>query len=203
MSHLMTAYAEVAAAYGNVDPNDELAVQRFYEVTFQEYGHEKQQNIVDEIFIKSTGVAGSATPSLPPTEPISLRHSEGEAIQRTTILSAMMGNLKITEDAHSVTAEDTISEFLGTMRVVRTDRYPREEHGKLSPQDLKILGYLSLGKTHSDIAQIMNVSEGVLLAYVHTIFQKLCDRQTLAALLQCDVKTSPLKSEVKETPHKT
>ncbi len=203
MSHLMNAYAEVAAAYGNVDPNDEFAVQRFFEVTFQAYDQETQQKIVDEIFTKSTGIDGSTTPSHSPTEQKFLRHSEKEAIENSKILAVFMGMRETTEDENPVTAANALSHNFRRTRIITTERYPREEPDELSPLEMKILRSIALGEADEDIARSLDVSEGAVKICIHNIILKLCDRQTLAALLQGDVKTSPLKHEMKETRHKT
>lgn len=56
MSSLMNAYATIAQTYGNVDPSDEAAVQRFFEETLPTFSPTKQQEIVDELFFKTTGL---------------------------------------------------------------------------------------------------------------------------------------------------
>jgi DNA-binding CsgD family transcriptional regulator len=52
----MNAYATIAQIYGKVDPKDEVAVQQFFEETFPTLSPEKQQEIVDELFFKTTGL---------------------------------------------------------------------------------------------------------------------------------------------------
>ncbi len=52
----MNAYATIAQIYGKVDPKDETAVQQFFEEKFPTLSPEKQQEIVDELFFKTTGL---------------------------------------------------------------------------------------------------------------------------------------------------
>ncbi|NOS81691.1 MAG: hypothetical protein HOP32_08945 [Nitrospira sp.] len=59
MSSLMNAYAEIAATYGKVNPKDPQAVQRFFEITLPKYSPKKQQQVVDDLFTKTTGIDGS------------------------------------------------------------------------------------------------------------------------------------------------
>lgn len=59
MSSLMDAYAKIAATYGKVNPKDPQAVQKFFEITLPKYSPKKQQQVVDELFTKTTGIDGS------------------------------------------------------------------------------------------------------------------------------------------------
>jgi hypothetical protein len=59
MSSLMNAYAKIAATYGKVNPKDPQAVQKFFEVTLPKYSPKKQQQVVDDLFTKTTGIDGS------------------------------------------------------------------------------------------------------------------------------------------------
>lgn len=59
MSSLMNAYAKIAATYGKVNPKDPQAVQKFFEVTLPTYSPKKQQQVVDDLFTKTTGIDGS------------------------------------------------------------------------------------------------------------------------------------------------
>ena len=53
VSGLMALYAQVAAKWGKVDPNDKTAVQHFFENVLPTFKPSTQQAIVDELFFRS------------------------------------------------------------------------------------------------------------------------------------------------------
>lgn len=53
VSGLMALYAQVAAKWGKVDPNDKTAVQHFFENVLPTFKPSTQQTIVDELFYGS------------------------------------------------------------------------------------------------------------------------------------------------------
>lgn len=59
-SGLMEVYAQVAAHWGQVDPNDDVGVQRFFEQVFPTLSAQLQQEVVDDVFARSL--------NLPPRE---------------------------------------------------------------------------------------------------------------------------------------
>jgi hypothetical protein len=52
---IMQVFAEAAARWGSVDPNDERAVQDFFEKVVPAMSKKVQQRIFDEVFVGGLG----------------------------------------------------------------------------------------------------------------------------------------------------